>query len=141
MKGKRPNMGLIGKKLLVLLGASVASCIFAVPAHAAFELTEFGISTSNHGAFARQAGAHPDMRVMVNFSEDESGNIEGGGARDLKVGLPAGMVGNATNVPTCTMTELIGPHGCPAASQVGVAKILETPPGPNAVVASSRSTT
>jgi hypothetical protein len=94
-------------------------------AKADFGFEEFGVSlTGSDGNFSRQAGAHADLTTWLAFNHH--GDRIDGNARDVRVALPLGMVGNARNFATCTFTELLRFAGeCPTASQVG-SVVVET---------------
>jgi hypothetical protein len=107
--------------LLGLLGAQAA--------HADFKLVATGASlTGSDGQFSRQAGAHNDL--TTHFELDRTGLDTS--MRDVKVDLPPGIVGNATNAPTCPFSQIvldIGGSDCPLDSGVGWAEIELPQPG------------
>ena len=82
-----------------------------------------------------QAGGHPfEAFTDIDFhTHDVNGQeIPDESVRTIQVDLPAGLVGNPQNIPTCTREELMAGFGggCPANSQVGVT-VLETDIGTN----------
>lgn len=103
---------------LVTLGAVSASPALAAPEDYDFAAVEASVSTT-------QAGAHPDVSVGFELAVDPTSNENGGllepygRTRNLTIGLPPGMVGNPTPVPTCSMEEFVN-YSCPVESQVGV---------------------
>ncbi|MCU1675450.1 MAG: hypothetical protein JWM93_208 [Frankiales bacterium] len=113
-------------KMFIAAMASAAAVILpAQAAQADFGLSVFDTSVSVNGQFSRQAGAHPDFTTKLMFSGNES-------IRDVTVDLPPGMVGNPNATDQCTLTKLIGvgtsgATECPATSQVGVARIYNSP--------------
>jgi hypothetical protein len=138
-------MRIVASALFVLLIALVS----AASANADLEFESTGFKLNEHpapcpaeeivlckpseqepGAFTRQAGAHPDMTVSFSLVSDPDAEVDGlptpgptESVHDVVVDLPAGMVGDPTAIPTCTMTELsnVGQPGsrCPPTSQVG----------------------
>jgi hypothetical protein len=101
------------------------------------------------GLAAGQAGAHPFQvtgTVAINQGPDTAGLESGGRPRaevaalpkDILTKLPAGLVGNATNIPTCSLdqfqTRILTfnetQNACPAASAVGVASATAFEPQP-----------
>ncbi len=88
-----------------------------------------------HGKQTEQAGAHPFQwvnTVIFNSGAQHGANRrfafvdQPGQPRNVKVKLPAGLVGNATAVPTCPMTTFLAAppeNACPQASVVGVASV------------------
>ncbi|MGZ5314032.1 MAG: hypothetical protein ACXWEA_07485, partial [Solirubrobacterales bacterium] len=62
-----------------------------------------------------QAGAHSDIAIHVDFT--------GGQVKDLRIGLPPGVIGDPTATPKCTVAQLNSAtsmsDGCPANTQVG----------------------
>jgi hypothetical protein len=136
MTGTRLGKGRIAGKLLALAVACIACCgVVAQSAGAAgIGFTEFGASLSSQGAFSRQAGGHPDLRVKFRFATTGSGDSATltGSPRDVRVDLPLGMVGDPTNFGICPAADLAGGPGgvsatCPTASQVGIATVWTTP--------------
>jgi hypothetical protein len=100
---------------LVLLGLWVA------PASAAEgEFDKFAVESVSSSLSDRQAGAHADMTVSLKLATD--GNTPYGRARDIKIELPPGMLGNPQAVPRCTPDQF-GNLACPFASQVGTSLV------------------
>ena len=113
--------------------AFALSCALFAAVGAAPAMANVGISTFSNAVLnqdgttaATQAGSHPyEMVTNVGFATDASGaptdNI-----KDVKVGLPPGLIGNPTAVPRCPIAQLNvsggfggGSNGCPGDSQVG----------------------
>lgn len=77
---------------------------------------------------AKQAGAHADVSISVDFAHDESGHT----FNDLRTALfelPAGMAGTAQSTPACTQAEFLSGDespACPPGSQVGTVEFKES---------------
>ena len=97
-------------RLLRLHGCSVGVCPLVA---GRLRISEAGTETSILGTPSRQAGAHPDFRVRVRVPGDRSERTKepDGSVRDIKVTLPAGMVGNPTAIATCAPGQLVGGSG------------------------------
>jgi hypothetical protein len=103
------------KTWLFGLGLLLAGFMIAAPsAHAA----SFGIQSFSASSSTRQAGAHADLSTSFTFNTDSLGNtVEQ--AKDVKVTLPPGVVGNPQAIPKCTDLDFQA-FNCPADSQVGI---------------------
>lgn len=108
--------------VLVLASASMAS--------ANLEVTRVGTSLSTpDGTMSRQAGAHPDFNVHMDFASTDQGGVlvPNEAVRDVDVALPPGLTGNPTVASTCSQAQLYnlnqGLDACPANSQVGVVRV------------------
>jgi hypothetical protein len=94
------------------------------------------------GAVDTQAGSHPfqltttfNVKQVLEPGDVELGEGEPAGlAKDLSFRLPAGLIGNPTAVPKCTLAQFnaipptpstvtVKPNECPAASVIGVANV------------------
>ena len=82
------------------------------------------------GAPELQAGAHPDFNTtfQLNTTTNEEGKPTAVAVnpKDVKVTLPAGLVGNPQAAPTCSpqqFYELVNRANCPPQSQVGEATV------------------
>jgi hypothetical protein len=142
-RGPRPIVPAVG--LLVLLGLVVA-LVFAMPAGAAeFGFAQGGLSasaTNRDGSPDTQAGSHPYAlatqiavnREIVDERIPSTGELAevtlpaGGDVKDIEVNLPAGLVGDPSATPQCSLNEfrstigrlgLFGNH-CPSDSQIGM---------------------
>jgi hypothetical protein len=74
------------------------------------------------GADLSQAGAHPNATTEFDFTTtlDGQGNVvPDEDVRDIKVELPAGVIGNPTAVAQCSAQDFAA-VACPAAAQVGI---------------------
>jgi hypothetical protein len=96
---------------------------------ATFGINSFGGAAYNlDGSPGRQAGAHPDVTTTIAFNTVRSqfgGPGPAGNVKDVRVDLPAGLVGNPTVVPTCSVELVANGTGalCPAETQVGMAEV------------------
>jgi hypothetical protein len=110
----------------ILAGLAVAAGSLAGPvaANAEFALTDFGGSITQNGVFSRQAGAHSDLTTRIVFPSRENGTILDENVRTVDVDLPPGVIGDPTDVPTCSYADLIAGGGeignCAAETQVGI---------------------
>jgi hypothetical protein len=96
-------MALKPRHLLALIPAALA--LWAAPAaNAAFTVS--GTTTPAN----LQAGAHSDVVIHVDFT--------GGQVKDLRIGLPPGLIGDPLATPLCTVAQL-NSNSCPANTQVG----------------------
>jgi hypothetical protein len=71
-----------------------------------------------------QAGGHPYMlttNITVNTNIDHLGGVEGpaGTVKDIRVHLPAGLIGNPQAVPQCSRYDSERQH-CSADSEIGI---------------------
>jgi hypothetical protein len=116
----------------VLALALLAATLGAAPAGAAFGLNELHFGFENEdGTLATEAGSHPFVvttRIGVNSRPDpEQGEVPEDSIKDLKVSLPAGLVGNPDAVPTCPAAAFAtissGLSSCPDNSAVGFADL------------------
>jgi hypothetical protein len=90
------------------------------------------------GALDTQAGSHPfqtSFTVAMNQTFDKGPLIHGkpfalpaAPAKDLRVKLPPGLVGNPTAIPSCSLHAFLhhvpGGNECPADTAVGVATVF-----------------
>ncbi|MBB4661624.1 hypothetical protein [Conexibacter arvalis] len=133
--------------LLLAAATLLAITASAVPAAGAgFGITRFDGDVVNRDALgvvtaATQAGSHPDeVTAYIDFAT-RSGALPGlvvpeEDAKDIRVDLPVGFVGNPQVVTKCREPELesvqIGTD-CPRDSQVGVAHVITTSTAPQTV--------
>jgi hypothetical protein len=128
---KHAGLGMAAALLLVTFGV--------VPAQGAYSLKNGAVQlTGSDGSFVRQAGGHPDFRVSFDFPFDAASGLLDGNARDVRVDLPVGMVGNPTAVPECPADLLVTAGDsvvgkCPPETQIGVARLAQTPGVPTTV--------
>jgi hypothetical protein len=110
------------------------------------EKTPFGVEffsakiEEEHGGLAMAAGGHPfQLTTAIQFnagqflaapSRELSEVEQPAQPRNLRFPLPAGFIGNATTVPTCSMAEFFERVGgaevntCPEASVIGATSVL-----------------
>lgn len=109
---------------LLSLGASLVALALPGTAAAAIDVEHFSVSTSSS-----IAGAHPDLGIDIEVGR-QSVVIPGNSVtspvdrmRDLRVDLPAGIVGDPTAVARCSTIEFVSGGSCPYSSQIGLATI------------------
>jgi hypothetical protein len=122
--------------LIAVLAACLAGVAFSpAPAAADFGIASFdgGVYDANGEPFT-QAGGHPhsaSTTFLLNTTlggifDPPSQPVPDGSMKDVHVDLPPGLVGNPNVTPVrCTAAELAAETygaGCPADSQVGVAR-------------------
>jgi hypothetical protein len=122
------------KLIITVVAALAATLALAVGAQAA----EFGLSSFDVTSTTTQAGAHPDVATSMSFNTqlDPNGSLDANGnvaqtpvepIKDVKVSLPAGLVGDVTGVPRCPAAVFAGSNmsvnTCADDTQVGVAKL------------------
>jgi hypothetical protein len=132
-------INMLRRALLGLLPVLALACALAAPAANAangFGPASFDVSSSN-----TQAGAHPDLTTAFTMNTILSINGPTDGTlpripspvpieplRDVQLALPAGVVGDPTQVPQCDPATfgagLLGGTACPDATQVGVAHLM-----------------
>ncbi|MHB1538788.1 MAG: hypothetical protein ACYCUM_10415 [Solirubrobacteraceae bacterium] len=118
-------------------GAATASTVNSTPVTAVSENAPFGASLVSDlvnvgGQADLQAGSHPfafTTLLAFNATLNKAETCEEfagcanpvGDPKDIEVPLPAGLVGNPTDVPHCTQAQFHqqGAAQCPADSQVG----------------------
>src|ERR1700754_4148904 len=115
--------------LAALLAVGVIALTPSYASAAGFGIATFGgLSADEAGLSFTQAGGHPDQ-LISSFSYNLSGvqaingPLPAGNAKDQLFELPAGLVGNAAKVETCSEVQLLGEATqhveCPPASQIG----------------------
>lgn len=91
-------------------------------ASAAFGIQTFSVTARDaDGTVDQIAASHPDsLDVHLAMNVDQTGNPEGS-LRQIQIDLPAGLIGNARNIPRCSVADLEGlqPH-CPGSTQIGI---------------------
>ncbi len=135
-----------------LLGVLVGACLFlgaiAPSAFAGqFKITGFdgNVTSDAAGTPDTQAGSHPfEVSTTINFSTEEvepNPTIQPGfkqvapaqNVKNIDVELPAGLIGDPSATPRCTMTQLSAPLGsaesCPDDSQVGTTTVYTSSGG------------
>jgi hypothetical protein len=131
MRARSFVLALLLLLLLAGLGTSASSAL------AAFGFQSFDMSATNQdGSTDTQAGSHP-FQLTTSFTLKATVNglgatVPDGDIKDLRVDLPAGLVGSATAVPQCsqellTTIELhngFNTASCSDASQVGIVGLV-----------------
>ena len=116
-------------RLSLLATAAIFLGILATPANAAEEFDKFALesvsaSLTANGHPENQAGAHADMTIAISLTHN--GNLPYARARDIKIELPPGVIGNPQAVPRCTPDQLGSEpedSACPFDSQVGTTRV------------------
>ncbi len=120
---------LFSKALIAGVACLALAACAAPAAQADLDVSSFGIAIDQEGGFSRQAGAHADLRVHLEFaSSGPSAHVEGN-LKDLRVDMPPGFVPNPTAIPSCAIGKLIrvgepAMSDCPSEDQVGVATVI-----------------
>lgn len=95
-----------------------------------FGVEEYGLTVEEEGGRTdTQAGSHPfQQTTTIAFNQSGGAQPAGALAKDLKVNLPPGLIGNPTPFPRCSLHRFLEPEGvgksgdqCPPDTQVGVA--------------------
>ena len=129
MRKERENK--VMRRLLgVLVGACLLLGAFAPNAFAgAFGITGFdgNVTRNAAGEPDTQAGSHPfEVSTKIDFATE--GGMPTQNVKDIDVELPAGLIGDPSATPRCTMAELNAPlgstEGCPENTQVGTTTIF-----------------
>ncbi len=151
--GGRGLRGRVCVGLVVLVGlltGSAVSAVSAVAAHGRFKIEDFSLQTTiptkapvvgggasgfnvvNEPYVFRQAGGHPDaLTFTAQFSSEEALTSGGGfevvatqAVKDIVTTLPAGLFGNPTAMPRCSLTVLTGENGaCSPDTQLGQVRL------------------
>jgi len=110
-----------------LVAAAVAGLCLLAAASAA-KAAPYGIETATTELSTTQAGAHPDLKVDFKLTATEATGSPEFGTKTVVTELPAGLVGNPTNLSTCNMADVIRMSNfgstenfksCPRTSNVG----------------------
>jgi hypothetical protein len=133
-------MKAVGRGLPCLVACGIAVALCAAPALASFgfQRNSFEDTFANpDGSLDTQAGSYP-FEVITGFKFNTTTGVGGEIApdqnpKDLEVALPAGLVGDPSATPKCTIAQFETPDGrlagglsgasCPADTQVGVAEV------------------
>lgn len=118
MMGSTKSRAAIALLTLACLAMSVSS------ASAAEEFDRYGIESASVSLSSIQAGAHADMSIDLNLTEE--GAQPFAITRDLEFDLPPGVIGNPQAVEHCTVAQLgngIYESHCPFSSQVGITEV------------------
>jgi hypothetical protein len=120
------------------LAMSILLALVAVPGASALSISQFKVTSDEGGRFGRQAGGHPDLVTEISFPTENNGEAVTGGealktqgnAKDFRVDLPPGFIGDPTVLPTCPIADIAvansagaqEPH-CPATTAIGSAHV------------------
>ncbi|HET7054395.1 MAG TPA: hypothetical protein VFI09_10825 [Solirubrobacterales bacterium] len=116
---------------------SIATILIALaalpPAAGAAEFDKYAIADASVSLSDTQAGAHPDLTLVFDLSENAAGEPYAK-ARDVELRTPAGFIGNPTAVPECTALQfgaIPDDNECPQDSQIGSIdiKVVGAPSG------------
>ncbi len=136
----------IGGGAACLLALCLALPVFAPSAQASFgfQSNSFESTILNEdGSPAVQAGSHP-FAVTTGFKFKRKTGVSGepvtdGDAKDIEVKLPAGLIGDPSATPKCSIPQFhthdlhiafgLSGASCPDDSEVGVAEVEVTPSG------------
>lgn len=140
LTGEPPVAGAPGK--VTISGGNAAGATAAQSIKVSPEPTPFGIdyfdakAEEDGGKPAIQAGGHPfqlTTTLQFNTNKLDVGSSRKGTSieqpalpRNLRFSLPAGLIGNATAAPRCSMKEFFEPaskNGCQPETAVGVASV------------------
>jgi hypothetical protein len=100
--------------------------LFALPA-LAMASESFGLSSFATSVSSSQAGGHPDFTTSFAFNTNAEGDVVGQ-TKNVRLELPAGLLGDPRATPQCTPEELSG-YDCQPSQQVGVLDARFTFPG------------
>jgi len=87
---------------------------------------QFGIESVAAWPSTHVAGDHPDF--TTDLALKSAGVVFAAKAKDVKITLPAGLIGNPTVIQRCSTGDFLGAN-CPIDSQVGVTRIVKSVPG------------
>jgi hypothetical protein len=106
----------------IWMAGAVTAALLAWPAAAGaadFGIEEFSIATST-----AQAGAHPDVTVVTAFPAYDGAATPR--VRNVRLGLPAGLVGNPAASPERCSQAQFDASACPTGSVVGSVTVRAT---------------
>src|SRR5262249_1171966 len=95
--------GMKGRLIAMVIGLAGLAALPA-SAQAAFSVTGTAAPTNTSG------GAHSDFHIHMDFG--------GGQVKDLRIGLPPGLIGDPNAAPQCTQSEFDAAN-CPSDTIVG----------------------
>ena len=113
-------------RVTLALAALVSLYLFALPA-LAIASESFGLASFAASVSSSQAGGHPDFTTSFAFDTNAEGDVVGQ-ARNVRLDLPPGLLGDPQATPQCTPEELSG-YDCLPSQQVGVLEARFTFPG------------
>lgn len=113
-------------RLVALLAALLVALTWATASARAYDVVDFGGDYADPlGAPLLQAGAHADVTtdITMPFTVDQHGNaVPDGNMKEISVDLPAGVTGNPTALPVCSLAALRA-SACPPESQAGIVQL------------------
>ncbi|HEY0278357.1 MAG TPA: hypothetical protein VGC32_08820 [Solirubrobacterales bacterium] len=142
MTTKTTENKVMRRLLGVLLGACLVAGVLAPNSLAGqFRITEFdgNVTRDAAGDPDTQAGSHPfAVSTTINFSTEEiepnpitepgkKATVPTQNVKNIDVELPAGLIGDPSATPRCTMAQLtaaLGSPGCPEDTQVGTTTLF-----------------
>jgi len=119
----------MSKHAFIVLVIAIACASVGVQPASAGEFDEFGIESVAASGSSTLAGIHADLTtsISLNHHTSETGlPVSATVLEDVKLDLPPGLVGNATNFPTCSNGEFLAFANCPVESQIGIVEVLLT---------------
>jgi hypothetical protein len=108
---------------LVLVGSCL---VMAGIAFGSEEFDKYGLESISASLSNSQAGAHADLTVAFDLTENQAEARPYALTKNVDVALPPGMIGNPQSFPRCTLSQLgqePGTSECPQDSQLGVSEI------------------
>jgi hypothetical protein len=110
-------------RLAALLCALIATAVAAAPAHADFGIADADVSfTDALGLPAAQAGSHPASWTSTFAVNTTTGGQPDGQLKDLRIVLPAGLIGTLAAAPRCSRVDFDA-NSCPANTAAGTIAI------------------
>ena len=104
-----------------VLGGALLLLLLLLPGPAS--AAQFGLDQSGFQALlsSPQAGAHPNFTTTLKLNEAQA-NEPVGSPKDVELELPAGLLGNPTATPQCTMEDVVN-SACPSDAAIGIATV------------------
>ncbi|MDO8213009.1 hypothetical protein [Conexibacter sp. CPCC 206217] len=111
---------------VAMMAAGTAAAVADGPQH--LDPEQFAIESFTTASSDMSAGGHPDVSTVIRLKSDVVGPeaLPYGRARRIEVDLPAGLVGNPTGFPACTLRDFnafFATDGCRPETQVGIATV------------------
>ena len=113
--------------------------VSGTPVHFGIEQYEMRAENAN-GTTDTQAGSHPfQLTTAETFNQTADAYHPPAAVKDLRFGLPPGLIGNPTPFPQCPLVKFLGNAGetqnyCPDNTVVGIASVTVTSPATHAVL-------
>ncbi|HYI99049.1 MAG TPA: hypothetical protein VEX36_05130 [Thermoleophilaceae bacterium] len=114
----------MARQVLVASVACLVLCVGTPVAQAEFGIAPGGFTAEmvdSAGEPEIRAGAHPD-RLRIRLALNTIGAEADGNLKDMRLGLPAGLIGDPRAVPTCPREVIsrASESTCPPETQIGV---------------------